>query len=106
MRGYEYNSIYPAERDALGLTPGGQGLVEGSVEARWRFNERWGAVAFVDGGTAFDDWENVGELSFSAGIGARYNLGFAPLRVDIAVPLDEEERNDEFAVYISLGQAF
>lgn len=106
VRGYEYNSIYPAERDLLGLTPGGQGLIEGSIEARWRFDNAWGAAIFVDGGTAFDDWGEAGDLSFGAGVGVRYDLGFAPLRVDFAVPLDENETDDDFAVYISLGQAF
>lgn len=106
VRGYEYNSIYPAERDLLGLTPGGQGLFEGSLEARWRFNPRWGAVAFVDAGTAFDRWEDAGDLSVGAGFGVRYDLGFAPLRADIAFPLDDDESNEDFALYISLGQAF
>ncbi|MBX3428136.1 MAG: outer membrane protein assembly factor [Hyphomonadaceae bacterium] len=106
VRGYQYNSIYPKERDALGLTPGGQGLLEGSVEARWRFDERWGAAAFVDAGTAFDDWSEATDLSWGVGIGARYNLGFAPLRVDLAFPLDEDESTADFALYISLGQAF
>lgn len=106
VRGYEYNSIYPAERDALGLTPGGQGLLEGSFEARWRFDERWGVAAFVDAGTAFDDWSDATDFSWGVGFGARYDLGFAPLRVDIAFPLDEDERSNDFALYISLGQAF
>jgi translocation and assembly module TamA len=105
VRGYEYNSIYPKDRDALGLTPGGQGQLEGSFEARWRFDDRWGAAAFVDAGTAFDDWSEATDLSWGVGIGARYNLGFAPLRVDLAIPLDEES-SDDFALYISLGQAF
>jgi translocation and assembly module TamA len=106
VRGYEYNSIYPAERDLLGLTPGGQGLLEASAEARWRFTDRWGAAAFVDAGTAFDQWSEAADLSWGAGFGVRYDLGFAPLRVDIAFPLDEDERSDDFALYISLGQAF
>jgi translocation and assembly module TamA len=106
VRGYEYNSIYPADRDLLGLTPGGQGVVEASVEARWRFDERWGAAAFVDGGTAFDDWSEAADLSFGVGVGVRYNLGFAPLRVDLAIPLDEDESGDDYALYISIGQAF
>ncbi len=105
-RGYEYNSIYPANRDLLGLTPGGQGMLEGSFEARWRFDDRWGAAAFVDAGTAFDDWSEAGDFSWGVGFGARYDLGFAPLRIDIAFPLDEDERTDDFALYISLGQAF
>lgn len=106
VRGYEYNSIYPQERDALGLTPGGQGLLEGSLEARWRFGERWGLVGFVDGGTAFDEWSDAGDLSWGAGIGVRYDLGFAPLRFDVAVPLDRDESGNDFALYVSLGQAF
>jgi translocation and assembly module TamA len=106
VRGYEYNSIYPEERDLLGLTPGGQGLLEGSVELRWRVGARWGAAAFIDGGTAFDDWEDATDLSYGVGVGLRYNLGFAPLRVDVAFPLDEEHADEDYAVYISLGQAF
>jgi len=106
VRGYEYNSIYPLERDTLGLTPGGQGMIEGSIEARWRFAGRFGAVAFIDGGTSFDDWADAGDLSFSVGVGARYDLGFAPLRVDVAIPLDDEFATDDFALYVSIGQAF
>lgn len=106
VRGYEYNSIYPGERDTLGLTPGGQGLLEGSIEARWRFGDRLGAAAFVDAGTAFDDWRNATDLSWGVGVGARYDLGFAPLRIDVAFPLDHDENSDDFALYISIGQAF
>ena len=106
VRGYDYNSIYPLERVALGLTPGGQGLIEGSIEARWRFGARLGAVAFVDAGTAFDDWADAGDLSLGVGVGARYDLGFAPLRVDVAFPLDDEFASDDYALYISIGQAF
>ncbi len=106
VRGYDYNSIYPPERDVLGLTPGGQGLLETSVEARWRFDERWGAAVFADGGNAFDTWENATDLRWGVGFGVRYDLGFAPLRVDIAFPLDDNETAADYALYISLGQAF
>ncbi len=106
VRGYGYNTIYPAERDLAGLSPGGQGLFEGSIEARWRFGERIGAAVFVDGGNAFDDWSEAADLRVGVGIGARYDLGFAPLRIDIAFPLDDSETNDSYALYISLGQAF
>jgi translocation and assembly module TamA len=106
VRGYAYNSIYPSERDTLGLAPGGQGLLEGSIEARWRFGERWGAALFADGGTAFDDWRDAGNLRWGVGVGARYDLGFAPLRIDVAFPLDRDEADEDFALYVSLGQAF
>jgi translocation and assembly module TamA len=106
VRGYEYNSIYPRERDLLGLTPGGQGLLEISAEARWRFTERWGAAAFVDGGAAFDNWSEAGDLRVGVGAGVRYDLGFAPVRLDVAIPLDPDEAGADYALYVSLGQAF
>lgn len=106
VRGYPYNSIYPRERDTLGLPPGGDGLFETSIEARWRFHEHWGAAFFVDGGTAFDEWSNASALSWGAGFGVRYDLGFAPLRIDVAFPLDEDEAQSDAAIYISIGQAF
>ncbi len=106
VRGYGYNSIYPTERDALGLTPGGQGLLETSLEARWRLGDRFGAAAFVDGGNAFDDWGDAADLRWGAGIGVRYDLGFAPLRIDVATPLDRRDGDPDYAVYISIGQAF
>ncbi len=106
VRGYAYDSIYPHERDALGLTPGGQGLLETSVEARWRFRNGFGAAAFIDGGNAFDDWKNAADFSWGVGVGVRYNLGFAPLRADIAIPLDRRAGDESYALYISLGQAF
>jgi translocation and assembly module TamA len=106
VRGYAYNSIYPHERDALGLTPGGQGLFEVSGEARWRFDGRWGAAAFVDGGNAFDQWRDAASLRWGAGVGVRYDLGFAPLRIDIAFPLNHHQTSTDYALYISVGQAF
>ncbi|MGE0596860.1 MAG: autotransporter assembly complex family protein [Hyphomonadaceae bacterium] len=106
VRGYEYNSIYPLQRERIGLTPGGQGLVEGSVEARWRFGDRFGVVGFVDGGSAFDHWEDAADLRYGAGVGVRYDLGFAPLRVDIASPIDPRPGDPDYALYISIGQAF
>jgi translocation and assembly module TamA len=106
VRGYNYNSIYPEERDLLGLTPGGQGLLETSLEARWRFRDNMGVVAFLDGGNAFDNWGDAADLRWGAGVGFRYNLGFAPLRVDIATPLDKREGDPDYALYISIGQAF
>lgn len=106
VRGYPYNSIYPLQRNALGLTPGGQGLLEGSIEARWRFDGRLGAVVFLDGGDAFDNWSDAADLHWGVGAGLRYDLGFAPLRVDLAFPLDHEFTSADYAIYISVGQAF
>ncbi len=108
VRGYEYNSIYPQDRRlrSLDVTPGGKGLAEISLEARYRFEGPLGLVAFVDGGNAFDAIEDAADLRWGAGLGVRYDLGFAPLRVDLAVPLDREDGDPDYALYVSLGQAF
>jgi translocation and assembly module TamA len=104
VRGYAYNSIYPGA-PAISTTnaPGGQALVEVSAEARWRFRKRWGLVGFLDGGSAFNDQI---DLLWGAGVGVRYDLGFAPVRVDFAVPLSRRSTDDAFVIYASLGQAF
>ncbi|MBI1250232.1 MAG: BamA/TamA family outer membrane protein [Alphaproteobacteria bacterium] len=106
VRGYEYNSIAPDNVQRTLEPPGGRGLIEASVEARYRFTDRWGAAAFVDGGNAYNDLEDALELRWGAGLGVRYDLGFAPLRVDFAVPLNRRDTDESFAIYVSIGQAF
>jgi translocation and assembly module TamA len=106
VRGYAFNAIFPESRTALGLSPGGRGVLEASVEARARLSERWGVVAFADAGSAFDDPTDMEPLRAGVGLGVRYDLGFAPLRVDVAAPLDRRDADDPFAVYVSIGQAF
>jgi translocation and assembly module TamA len=105
VRGYEYKSIYPVS--VLRTTPpGGQGLLETSLEARAHIKGPIGAVAFIDGGSAFNDFADAGDMRWGAGIGLRYNLGFAPLRIDIATPLDKRPGDPNVAFYVSIGQAF
>ncbi|WP_341923488.1 autotransporter assembly complex family protein [Peiella sedimenti] len=105
IRGYEFQSVGPRLPD--GTPQGGLSLIETSLEVRRRIGERWGAVAFIDGGT-------VGESSFAGfdgvqwavGAGVRYHLPFGPIRADIAIPLDKREGDAAFQLYISIGQAF
>ena len=44
--------------------------------------------------------------SAGAGLGVRYNLGFAPIRVDVAVPVSGRRGGAPFQVYVSIGQSF
>jgi translocation and assembly module TamA len=111
VRGYEYQSASP--RTISTRRPiGGRSLVEASAELRYRDNDTFGYVAFLDAGAAFDagvtgpDVEQTGALSFGAGLGLRYYTAFGPLRADIAVPLSKREGDADFQVYISIGQAF
>lgn len=105
VRGYAYQAIGPrsADNDPLG----GRALLEGSAELRWRFREKLGLVAFLDGGSVSDsETPGFDDLRFGAGLGVRYDTPAGPLRVDIATPLDRTRNDDPVQIYIALGQAF
>jgi translocation and assembly module TamA len=64
-------------------------------------------VAFVDGGAVGADGIPSGkDFGVGAGFGVRYNLGFGPIRADIAVPLNKRKGDAAFQIYISIGQSF
>ncbi len=105
VRGYTYQAIGPQYVDN---TPqGGLGLAEFSAELRQKIGPNWGLVGFVDGGSIgssqIPDGKNLG---FGAGIGMRYDLGFGPIRVDLAVPLNPRSNDPSFQIYMSIGQSF
>ncbi|WP_333587078.1 autotransporter assembly complex protein TamA [Phenylobacterium sp.] len=105
VRGYAYQAVGPRLVD--GTPAGGLSLVELSFEARRRLTERWGVVAFVDAGSVGEAVAPSGDnLSVGVGIGVRYDLGFGPIRADIAIPLDSDKRDGDFQVYLSIGQSF
>lgn len=104
-RGFEYQSLSPIGPD--GAPSGGLSVTELNAELRWRGEGRWGAVAFID--TAFagaDRTPDFGNLRTGAGLGLRYYFDFAPVRFDVATPLDQRSGEDAIHVYISIGQAF
>jgi translocation and assembly module TamA len=107
VRGFAYQSAGP--RDAFNNPLGGASLVEASLEFRQRFGESWGAVVFVDAGSAYTDTlPNFSQFSprLGAGAGVRYYTGFGPARLDVGVPLNKRDGDAPFGVYVSIGQAF
>ncbi|MEZ5691380.1 MAG: BamA/TamA family outer membrane protein [Rickettsiales bacterium] len=106
IRGYEYNTVSPLDSD--NLPTGGRSFIEGGMELRFRVMEDYGFVTFIDGGNAYDkaipDFDE--ELLFSGGFGLRYYTDFAPIRADIAFPLNGRDIDNSFQVYFSIGQAF
>lgn len=107
VRGFVYQSAGP--RDAFNNPLGGASVVEANVEFRQRIGKSWGAVAFVDAGSAypyfFPDF-SLFAPRIGAGVGARYYTDFGPVRVDVGFPLNRREGDPAFGVYVSLGQAF
>ena len=107
VRGFVYQSAGP--RDAFHNPLGGASVVEGSVEFRQRIGRSFGAVAFVDAGSAYPDMLpdfNLFAPRVGAGVGARYYTDFGPIRLDVGFPLNRREGDPAFGVYVSLGQAF
>ena len=105
VRGYGYQAVGP--RLADNTPQGGVSLLEVSLEVRRELFGRWGMAAFVDGGAVGTDPFPAGkDFSLGVGLGVRYDLGFGPIRVDIAVPLDRRTSDAPFQVYLSIGQSF
>lgn len=107
VRGYEYQAVGP--RAPNGKPFGGLSLAETSIELRKTglFLERLGGVVFLDAGSVgLEETPSFDELKAAVGVGARYNLGFGPIRADLAIPLDKREGEAAFQVYLSIGQAF
>ena len=108
MRGYGYRQIGPL--NDTGDPLGGRSLVEFSLEARIGTPLMDGAISvvpFVDAGSVgLDPVPDFDTIKYGAGVGVRYDTGFGPLRLDVAVPLNPGPNDNWIAVYVALGQAF
>ncbi|MFH1803320.1 MAG: autotransporter assembly complex family protein [Pseudomonadota bacterium] len=106
VRGYEYQKLGPL--NANGDPIGGRSVIETGLEFRARVTEDFGLVPFIEGGNVFDR-SNPDDLDllWAAGLGFRYYTAVGPVRFDVAVPLDKRDNvDDDFQIYISIGQAF
>lgn len=117
VRGFEYQSISPRNTltslNDAGETEteieriGGRTLVEGSTEIRYKGDGPIGYVGFVDAATVSREQSSgLDDVRVGAGVGVRYYTSFAPLRADIAIPLNPRSGDADFQLYISIGQAF
>ena len=107
VRGYKYQGIGPRYSDTSETPIGGLSLVEMSVELRHQFDNKMGFVAFVDSGTlGIHSSPSFKEFKAGGGVGFRYDLGFAPLRIDLAVPFDKPKGDPSYQIYIGVGQSF
>ena len=111
VRGYEYQSVGPSYPDN---TPtGGLALFESTLELRHRFAHLFGGnlggVLFIDTGSVSQEiTPQFTHTATGVGFGVRYNLGFAPIRADFAVPVNKLSGAGQapFQIYISIGQSF
>lgn len=105
IRGYAYRNVGPRVN---GEVTGGRSLIELSGEVRVKMTETIGIVGFVDAGNAYEDsFPDFSEgLKIGVGAGVRYFTPIGPLRIDAAIPLDPEQDDPDFALYVGLSQAF
>ncbi|MBQ4133154.1 MAG: BamA/TamA family outer membrane protein, partial [Desulfovibrionaceae bacterium] len=107
VRGYKYQSLGPRNSDGDPL--GGASLLEMSIEPRYKINDTFGVVAFLDGGMAYENSINADygkDLRWGAGIGLRLYTAIGPVRFDVGTPLNPRSDDDSLHFYISIGQSF
>jgi translocation and assembly module TamA len=105
VRGYGYQGVGPRFPD--NNPEGGLSLFESSIEVRQRITQRWGVVGFVDAGSVGTNVApDFSHPEVGVGVGVRYDLGFGPIRLDIATPLERREGDSPVQLYLSIGQSF
>lgn len=108
VRGQPYQSLgAQVLRGGTAVDIGGTTFLGGSVEARYRLGNGWGVVGFLDAGLV-----DIGSFALTAsnwqagaGLGVRYETGFGPIRLDVAVPVPGGGAED-LQLYVGLGQSF
>lgn len=106
VRGQPYQAL-GIEVDTPGgpVETGGTAFLGASIEGRTRINETWGAVVFLDMGAVGEG--GLDAVHAGAGVGVRYQTGFGPLRLDLAMPLGSGGGGGtDPQIYVGLGQAF
>ena len=116
VRGQPYQSLGAVADDhGVAVPIGGTRFLGTQLEARLRLNDTWGVVGFFDAGLVDIDsfTPNDGNWQSGAGIGVRYQTGFGPIRLDLAVPLhtgagqaDGSGFINNVLLYVGLGQSF
>jgi translocation and assembly module TamA len=105
VRGYGYQEVGPRFPD--NSPAGGVSLIETSVELRRKITGPFGVAVFADSGVLSDTHSfDFSKVQTGVGVGLRYDLGFAPLRADIAVPLQRRQGDASVQIYLSIGQSF
>lgn len=108
VRGQPYQSLgFQITRGLIDTKIGGTHFVGAQLEARAKVTDRIGIVGFYDAGRIdvggfFGD---AGNWHSGAGLGVRYDTGFGPIRLDVAVPVSGRT-GDGVQIYVGLGQAF
>jgi translocation and assembly module TamA len=97
VRGYAFEELGPVDAD--GEVIGGSSLATGSFEFEQPLRARWSLAFFVDSGNAYE--RSHMDAKTSVGMGGRWQSPLGPIRIDLALPLEED--HDDWRVHITLG---
>jgi len=96
IRGFDYESISPF--NAAGDLAGGKHVAVASIEFEHQFAPQWAVAAFTDFGDAFS---SKFDFKYSVGAGIRWFSPIGPIRVDIGVPLNQDQT--DFRLHVTIG---
>lgn len=106
VRGYGRNRLGPISdsNDPVG----GRTLVEGSLELRRQFSQKFGGAIFLDFGyvSLRSFTFPLDALKYAAGFGVRYTTTVGPFRLDLGFPFDPPRKDQPWQVHFSIGQFF
>ncbi|MCI0517995.1 MAG: autotransporter assembly complex protein TamA [Woeseiaceae bacterium] len=97
VRGYGFETLGPTDEE--GNVIGGSYLATFSIEIDRLISKKWSIAAFVDTGNAFDEFDV--DFKTGVGLGLRWYSPLGPIRVDVAHPLDDPDR--DYRLHITLG---
>ena len=114
VRGFQLDHVgEPDTFDRDGTPIGGRAEVVLNGEVRMELWKDLGVVGFLDAGNVYSSVSNLslGRVRAGAGFGLRYNSPVGPFRIDFGFKLGTlrtygPNREDRFALHISIGQAF
>ncbi len=116
VRGFALDQLGSASvLDQNGVSNGGNGLLVFNAELRVPIGQKksFGGVVFVDTGNVFATMGDIdlAQLRTAVGFGVRWKSPIGPLRLDFAwkldpITFDNGVRENGFAWYVTIGQAF
>ena len=114
IRGYKEGSVGKKTYDSNSgswVTYGGKKMVNFGVETYFpipfiKKTDSYRLSFFVDGGAAFEDSINGGDLRYSSGLGVLWVSPFGPLNLSLAYPLNEGSHEQTEKFQFGMGSSF
>lgn len=97
VRGYAYQQLGPENAD--GVVVGGKYMTASSVEVDYSFKPNWRVALFTDIGNSMMHWDE--RLKQTVGFGFRWVSPIGPVRLDLAMALDEPSK--PWRLHLTLG---